>query len=123
MRLKKKTMIFTYNNFGQIQIGRELYQHDVVLNNNTVERRQKKKSKPLRAQFGHTPLGPQENIPWDCAELVIGIGYYGRLPITEAVIHEAEQRGITLKIMKTVEASKYLSESTTDANAVLHVTC
>ena len=116
-------MIFTCNNFGQIQIGRELYQHDVVLNNKTVERRQKKKSKPLRAQFGHTPLGPQENIPWDCAELVIGIGYYGRLPITDAVIHEAEQRGITLKIMKTVEASKYLSESTTKANAVLHVTC
>jgi hypothetical protein len=89
MELKKKTMMFTYNNFGQIQIGRELYQHDVVLNNKTVERRQKKKSKPLRAQFGHTPLGPQENIPWDCGELVIGTGYYGRLPITEAVIHEA----------------------------------
>ena len=83
-------MMFTYNNFGQIQIGRELYQHDVVLNNKTVERRQKKKSKPLRAQFGHTPLGPKENIPWDCTELVIGTGYYGRLPITEAVIHEAE---------------------------------
>ena len=54
---------------------------------------------------------------------MIGTGYYGRLPITEEVIHEAEQRGITLKIMKTVEACKYLSESTTDANAVLHVTC
>ena len=39
MRLRKKPMMFTYNNFGQIQIGRELYQHDVVLNNNTVERR------------------------------------------------------------------------------------
>ena len=123
MRLKKKTMMFTYNNFGQIQIGRELYQHDVVLNNKTVERRQKKKSKPLRAQFGHTPLGPRENIPWDCAELVIGTGYYGRLPVIEAVIHEAEQRGVTLKIMKTVEACKYLSESITDANAVLQVTC
>ena len=116
-------MMFNFNNFGQIQIYREIYQHDIILNDKTVERRQKKKSKPLRAQFGHTPLGPQENIPWDCRELVIGTGYYGRLPITEEVIHEAEQRGITLKIMKTVEACKYLSESTTDANAVLHVTC
>jgi hypothetical protein len=28
-----------------------------------------------------------------------------------------------LKIMKTVEACKYLSESTANVNAVLHVTC
>ena len=117
-------MKFTYNSFGQVQIDGEAYQRDVVLNNKTIESRKKKNSRHLKAQFGHTPLGPEENIPWDCVELVIGTGYYGSLPVTEEILQEAKNRGVTLKIMKTAQAScQYLSEANSDTNAVLHITC
>ena len=56
-------MKFTYNSFGQIQIDGQVYHRDVVLDKKTIEPRKKKKSRHLRAQFGHTPLGPEENIP------------------------------------------------------------
>ena len=116
-------MILSYSDFGQIQVNHETYRHDVILNNGEVEARQKKKSKPLRARFGHTPLGPEENIPWDCKELVIGTGYYGRLPVTKEVVQEAEEKGVDLRIMKTAEACEYLSGGMKGTNAVLHVTC
>ena len=116
-------MKFTYNSFGQVQIDGEAYQRDVVLNNKTIESRKKKNSRHLKAQFGHTPLGPEENIPWDCVELVIGTGYYGSLPVTEEILQEAKNRGVALKIMKTAQACQYLSEASSDTNAVLHITC
>ncbi len=116
-------MKFTYSSFGQVQIDGEAYQRDMVLNNQTIEPRKKKNSRHLKAQFGHTPLGPEENIPWDCIELVIGTGYYGSLPVTEEVLQEAKNRGVALKIMKTAQACQYLSEASSDNNAVLHITC
>jgi hypothetical protein len=116
-------MKFTYSSFGQVQIDGEAYQRDMVLNNQTIEPRKKKNSRHLKAQFGHTPLGPEEKIPWDCIELVVGTGYYGSLPITEEVLQEAKKRGVALKIMKTALACQYLSEASSDTNAVLHITC
>ena len=115
--------MLSYSDFGQIQVNHETYHHDVILNNGEVEARQKKKSKPLRARFGHTPLGPEENIPWDCKELVIGTGYYGRLPVTKEVVQKAEEKGVDLKIMKTAEACEYLSGDVEEINAILHITC
>ena len=116
-------MMLSYSDFGQIQVNHETYRHDVILNNGEGEARQKKKSKPLRARFGHTPLGPEENIPWDCKELVIGTGYYGRLPVTKEVVQKAEEKGVDLKIMKTAEACEYLSGDVEEINAILHITC
>ena len=116
-------MKFTYNSFGQIQIDGQVYHRDVVLDKKTIEPRKKKKSRHLRAQFGHTPLGPEENIPWNCTELVVGTGYYGNLPVTKEVLQEAKTKGVALKIMKTAQACQYLSGTSSDTNAILHVTC
>ena len=116
-------MKFTFDSFGQIQIDGQVYHRDVVLNKKTIEPRKKKKSSHLKAQFGHTPLGSGENIPWNCTELVVGTGYYGRLPVTEDVLQEAKNKGVDLKIMKTAEACQYLSGTSSDTNAILHVTC
>jgi len=124
IKLKKgKYMNIKYTDFGQILIDNQIYGHDMVLNNGTPEKRQKKRSRSLKGQYGHTPLGPRENIPWNCSELVIGTGYYGNLPITEAVKKEAKNRGVNLKIMKTADACNYLLRNQVGANAVLHVTC
>ena len=112
-----------YDTFGQITVDDQLYPHDVVVDRKSVVKRLKKNSKHLRSQYGHTPLGPDENIPWECEELVIGTGFYGSLPVTDEVVRAAERKNVELKMMKTVEACRYLMETDTDANAVLHVTC
>jgi len=95
----------------------------VIVDRQSIEKRQKKNSKHLRSRYGHTPLGPDENIPWKCQELVIGTGFYGRLPITDEVTQTAERKGVKIKIMKTARACRYLVKAGPQVNAVLHVTC
>ena len=116
-------MKLQYDTFGKIIVDGQLYLHDVIVDRMSIGKRQKKKSKHLRSQYGHTPLGPDENIPWDCEELVIGTGFYGRLPVTDEIVRAAAEKGVKLKVMKTAEACQYLMETGTDANAVLHITC
>mgnify|MGYP000844990716 FL=1 len=95
----------------------------MIVDRQSIEKRQKKNSKHLRSQYGHTPLSPDENIPWKCQELVIGTGFYGSLPVTDEIVRAAAEKGVKLKVMKTAEACQYLMETGTDANAVLHITC
>jgi len=40
----------------------------------------KKASKKLQEEFGHTPLSIKGDIPWKCRRLVVGRGTYSRLP-------------------------------------------
>ena len=68
-------------------------------------------------------MGLDEKIPWKCQELVIGTGFYGRLPITDEVTQTAERKGVKIKIMKTARACRYLVKAGPQVNAVLHVTC
>ena len=68
-------------------------------------------------------MGLDENIPWKCQELVIGTGFYGRLPITDEVTQTAERKGVKIKIMKTAPACRYLVTAGPQVNAILHVTC
>ena len=116
-------MKLQYDTFGKIIVDGQLYLHDVIVDRMSIGKRQKKKSTHLRSQYGHTPLGPDENIPWDCEELVIGTGFYGRLPITDEVVQAAERKGVEIKIMKTAQACRYFVEAGSQVNAVLHVTC
>ncbi|MCS5639850.1 MAG: hypothetical protein NZ692_05690 [Candidatus Marinimicrobia bacterium] len=101
----------------------QLYHYDLIVDRQSIEKRQKKNSKHLRSQYGHTPLGLDENIPWKCQELVIGTGFYGRLPITDEVTQTAERKGVKIKIMKTAQACRYLVTAGPQVNAILHVTC
>jgi hypothetical protein len=83
----------------------------------------KKPSKKFRDQFGHTPLSLEEEIPWQCRQLVIGSGAYGRLPVMREVQREAERHKIKLLVLPTVEAIKVLKGEPKGTNAILHVTC
>ncbi len=69
--------------FGSIRIDGVTYDHDVVIDRAEVRKRKKKPSKKFRDQFGHTPLSLEEEIPWQCRQLVIGSGAYGRLPVMQ----------------------------------------
>ncbi len=116
-------MNYHYTTFGRININGRTYHKDVVVDRGNILKREKGKSKSQRADFGHTPLTPSENIPWNCTELVVGTGFYSNLPITDDLKAEVKRRGITLKIMKTADACAYLATKGIGTNAVLHITC
>src|SRR5499425_3161869 len=108
--------------FGSIRIDGVTYEHDVVIDRGWVRKRKKKPSKKYRAEFGHTPLSVEEEIPWQCRRLVIGTGT-GALPVMAEVKREAKKRKFKLVILPTKAAIKELEKETAATNAILHVTC
>jgi len=115
-------MRFEGFSFGSIRIDGTTYEHDVVIDQGEVRKRRKKPSKKFRAEFGHTPLSTEEEIPWACRRLVIGTGT-GALPVMEDVKDEAKRRHIQLLILPTLDAIEELKRHPRDSNAILHVTC
>ena len=115
-------MRFEAFSFGSIRIDGVTYEYDIVIDRNQVRKRRKRPSKKFRDEFGHTPLSIEEEIPWNCRRLVIGIGT-GALPIMDEVKREAKRRKVKLLILPTAEAIETLNENAADTNAILHVTC
>lgn len=109
--------------FGSIRIDGEIYAHDVVIDRGQVHKRKKKRSKPFRDAFGHTPLSVEEVIPWNCRRLVVGTGAEGALPVMDQVKRAAERRKVELLTLPTSEAIRALQNESKDTNAILHVTC
>jgi hypothetical protein len=117
-------MKMTLTSFGQISIEGVRYDHDIVIENGHVRKRQKKPSKAFRGRFGHTPLSAQEDIPWNGKKLFIGTGAYGSLPIMPEVYEKAKKKGVKVVAMPTVEVCKLVEDyRPKDVNAILHVTC
>ena len=116
-------MRFRNFSFGSIRIDGTTYEHDVVIDRGEVRKREKKRSKTFREEYGHTPLSVEESIPWKCQRLVVGTGAYGGLPVMKEVKLEAERRKIELLILPTTKAIKELEKNPDGTNAILHVTC
>jgi hypothetical protein len=108
--------------FGSIEIDDVTYEHDVVIDDGRVRRRDKGPSKALRTG-GHTPLSAAEEIPWTCRRLVIGSGASGALPVLEEVREEATRRDVELVVTPTLRAIELLRSDDPGTNAILHVTC
>ena len=110
--------------FGVIEIDGKRFEHDVVIVHGKVTKRRKGPSKPLRDDYGHTPLSENEDIPWSGNKLIVGTGYYGDLPVTPDLREAAKRRGVELVIERTDKACKLLAGlENDDLNAILHVTC
>ena len=110
--------------FGEIEVQRERYDYDVVIEGGKVRKRRKGPSKQFRAEGGHTPLSLGEDIPWGGSQLIVGTGAYGRLPIMSEVREEAERRGVELVALPTEEACELLGDlKAKEACAILHTTC
>jgi hypothetical protein len=71
--------------FGQIEVEGKRYDHDVMIEQGRVRKRDKKASKAHREEYGHTPLSAGENIPWRGKKRFIGIGSYGSLSVMASV--------------------------------------
>lgn len=110
--------------FGIVEIDGRRYERDVMVVRGRVERRHKRASRPLRDQYGHTPLSLAEPIPWACRRLIVGTGEEGALPITDDVFAEAERRDVELIAVPTPQACRLLSSADLEETAaILHVTC
>lgn len=110
--------------FGSIEVDGLEYEHDVVIDAGEVRKRKKKPSKPYRAEFGHTPLSADEELPWGGHRLIVGTGAHGALPIMPEVIEEAARRGVDLDAVPTDEACALIAGiARREVYAVLHVTC
>jgi hypothetical protein len=110
--------------FGEVEIEGRRYTHDVVIERGRIRKRRKGPSKGYRDRFGHTPLSPDEDIPWHRSGLLIGTGAEGALPVMDEVVAEARRRGVELIAVPTDEACRLLRGLKRDrVNAVLHVTC
>jgi len=114
----------TLISFGSIEVEGERYDHDVVVEEGAVRKRKKGPSKRYRDEYGHTPLSPDEAIPWSAARLVIGTGAMGQLPITPSLYEEARRRGVEVVAEPTEVACRLLKDiEPAEVNAILHVTC
>ena len=110
--------------FGCVDVDGSRYDHDIVIDGGAIRKRNKKASKPYRADFGHTPLSIAEQLPWNGPRLIIGTGVHGALPITSDVLEEAKRRGIAVDAVPTAAACRLIYElAAKEVNAVLHVTC
>jgi hypothetical protein len=120
---KGKEIIMKVNDlsFGSITIDRETWSKDVIIDNGSVKKRKKGESKQYRDMFGHTPLSPEENIPWKCKRLIIGAGHSSSLPVMDEVYNIAVRKGVEMVIMSTPEAIKHINDPNT--NFILHLTC
>ncbi len=120
---KKGGLIMVVNSlsFGSITIDGKTYRKDVIINNGSVEKREKSKSKKYRSMFGHTPLTAGENIPWDCKKLIVGDGHSSSLPVRDELYDIARRKNVELKVMSTPEAIRHVNDP--DTNLILHLTC
>ena len=110
--------------FGSIDIEGRRYERDVVIDAGRVRERRKKPSKRYRAEFGHTPLSAQEELPWGGGRLIVGTGVSGLLPIMPEVVDEAARRDVALTAVPTEDACRLIADlEGQEVYAVLHVTC
>ncbi len=116
-------MEFTGYSFGSVRIDGVIYDHDLIIDRGKIRKRKKAASRKFRSAYGHTPLSVAEDIPWRCRRLLIGTGAEGALPVMEQVRDEARRRKVDLVVLPTAQAIGVLTETTTDTNAILHLTC
>ena len=109
--------------FGSVRIDGVVYHSDVIIDHGEVKKRQKQLSKKYTEACGHTPLSADEEIPWDCHQLVVGTGALGALPILDNVKREAKRRKVKLIALRTPDAVRVLKSRPAYTNAVLHLTC
>jgi hypothetical protein len=111
--------------FGAVEVDGRVYEHDVVITpSGKVRPRKKGPSKPRRGEYGHTPLTPDEKIPWKAPTLIVGTGANGQLPITDELYAAAVDRNVSVVARPTAEACALVSAADDGSvAAVLHVTC
>jgi hypothetical protein len=111
--------------FGWVEIGGEIYENDVVIHvDGTITKREKKRSKEFKEEYGHTPLSHKE---LDILEdedpevVIVGTGQYGDLPITPKAKKILED--YRTEVLPTPQALERVMVEKGKFVAFIHVTC
>ncbi len=119
-----KTLSFK-SKFGWIKVNGEKYEKDIVIHSNgSITKREKKKSKNLKPEYGHTPLSERELefLPTEQFEaLYIGTGHEAALPITPKALEILKKYNAT--ILPTPRAIGEIEKEQRKFVALIHVTC
>ncbi len=111
--------------FGWISVNGEKYEKDIVIHSDgSITKRDKKKSKELKPDYGHTPLSERELefLPKEQFEaLYIGTGHEAALPITPKALEILKKYNAT--ILPTPEVIEKIEQEQRPFIALIHVTC
>jgi hypothetical protein len=111
--------------FGWIKVNGERYEKDVVIHSDgSVTKREKKKSRDLKPEYGHTPLSEREleflrQERFDA--LYVGTGHSAALPITPQALEMLKKYGAV--ILPTPEVIGRIEQENRKFVALIHVTC
>ena len=111
--------------FGFVTIRDSTYTHDIVIHaDGSVTKRNKKRSKGLKEEYGHTPLSEYElDILADehPAIVYVGTGQYGSLPVTKKAADILARYSPV--IATTPDVIRALAGEDRRFVAILHITC
>jgi len=111
--------------FGWIIVNDGKYQKDIIIHaNGEITKREKKKSKYLKSEYGHTPLSERElhflsQEKFDV--LYIGTGHDAALPITPEALEILRENNA--EILPTPDAVKKIAKEQNKFVALIHITC
>lgn len=111
--------------FGWIKVNGDKYEKDIVIHSDgEVTKREKKKSKDLKAEYGHTPLSEREldflsEEQFDA--LYVGTGHEAALPITPQAMEILKKYNAV--ILPTPEVINRIMREQGKFVALIHVTC
>jgi hypothetical protein len=111
--------------FGWIKIDGEKYEKDIIIHaDGKITKREKKKSKDLKANYGHTPLSERELEFLSKEEfevLYIGTGHEAALPITDQAKEILKKYNSV--ILPTPEVIIKIEQEKRKFVALIHITC
>jgi hypothetical protein len=111
--------------FGWISVNGKKYEKDIVIHSDgSITKREKKKSKDLKPEYGHTPLSERELefLPNEKFEaLYIGTGHEAALPITPQAQEILKRYGA--EILPTTDVIGKILKEQKKFVALIHVTC
>jgi hypothetical protein len=111
--------------FGWIKVNGEKYEKDIVIHSDgSVTKREKKKSKDLKPEYGHTPLSERELefLPQEHFDaLYVGTGHAAALPITPQALEILKKYNAI--ILPTPEVIGKIEQEQGKFVALIHITC
>ena len=111
--------------FGWIKLNGDKYEKDIVIHSDgSITKREKKKSKDLKPDYGHTPLSERELefLPQEQFDaLYVGTGHQGALPITPQALEILKKHNAI--ILPTPEVIGKIEQEQRKFVALIHITC
>ena len=111
--------------FGWIKVNGEKYEKDIVIHSDgSITKREKKKSKDLKPNYGHTPLSVRELefLPQEQFDVIyVGTGHQASLPITPGAREILEKNESV--ILPTPDVIKKIESERRRFVAIIHITC